>query len=151
MKEAEGFVREALTLTKNLHKRLREWEAQQAITDHGHTVDYTELKQMTADTNKLLVNIRRQLATDWVAVTTREQILRQATKEELIDRDANAARVAERQRLAAERGQPLAMVAQRSEDALQQINASITSLCPWQIGMSTSVPMIAAAQADDVS
>ena len=144
-RDAEGYVKEGLSLTKRLHKRLREWEEHQNCMDHTH-VDYKELKTMAADANKLLVNLRRQLTEDRVVVTTREQILKQTLKEELIDRDANAARVADRQRFSYEKGQGIASLAQRSEEAVQQINASIVSLCPWQIGLSTSVPMIAAAR-----
>lgn len=134
---AEECVKEGLTLTKRLHKE---------IGDSGIDIAISKrLKAMAAEANKLLVRLRRQMAQDQVGVITREQILRQALKDELIDRDANAARVAERQRLQAEKGLGIAMMAQRSEDAIAQINSSIDSLCPYQIGVSTSVAMLAEA------
>lgn len=141
--KAEECVKEGLTLTKQLHKEIGESGIDPAIAKR--------LKGMVAETNKLLVNLRRQMAADWVVVTTREQILKQVLKEELIDRDANAARVAERMRLASEKGHGISTVGQRSDDAVQQMNASIGALCPWQIGLSASVPMIAAVQDDDGS
>lgn len=145
-KESEAYVKEGLSLTKRLHTRMRELEQQQSCSDPTPVVDFAELKSMAANVNKLLVNLRRQLVSDAHAESASQSILRQALKDELIDRDANAARVAERQRLAAERGHGIAALAQRGEEAVGQINLSIAALCPWQIGLSTSVPMIANAQ-----
>jgi len=138
-KEADGYVKDGLSLTKRLHKEI----AESSLSSD----DAKRLKSMAAEANKLLVNLRRQLVDDANSNSVREAILKQVMKEELIDRDANAARISDRQRLASERVHGIASLAQRSEDAVQQINASIVSLCPWQIGLSPSVPMIAAARA----
>ena len=139
---AEAHVRDGLTLTKDLHKRLREWEQQQEVTD-GVVVDYKELKTMVADTNKLLVKIRRQIAIDDNATAARDRVMLQAIKDELIDRDANAARVSERMRVMADRTADGQTLINRSNEAAQQIIASIEELCPWQMKLSQSVPMLA--------
>lgn len=139
VREAEELIKSGLTLTKRLHKDIGDEVADQEVAKR--------LKTLAAETNKLLVKLRRQMACDVTAVNTRESVLKQVLKEELIDRDANAARVSERQRLAYEKSHGFASLAQRSDDAVRQINTSIASLCPWQIGISPSVPMIAAAQA----
>lgn len=141
-REIETHVRDGLTLTKDLHKRLREWEQHQDAADHV-CVDYKELKTMVADTNKLLVKIRRQLAIDDNSTATRDRVMLQAIKDELIDRDANAARVAERMRMIADRTVDGHTVINRSTEAANQISASISALCPWQMKLSQSVPMLA--------
>lgn len=134
---SEILIKECLNLTKQLHQEIGKCELPPESAK--------KLKRMAAEANKTIVKLRRQSAMDAVAASTREQILKQALKEELIDRDANAARIAERMRVAAERGVAIAALAQRSEDAVQQINASIVALCPWQMGVSCGVPLIAAA------
>ena len=130
--------KDALSLTKRLHGEISELSLGQEVNK--------KLKSMAADTNKLLVKIRRQVAEDALVATTREQIIRQALKDELIDRDANAAVIAERQRLVAEKSAGIGQLAQRSDDAVQQISTSIASMCPWQLGLSASVKLIFDAQ-----
>lgn len=141
-REAENLVKEGLSLTKRIHREIGEVGESEIDPEVSK-----KFRGLTADCNRLLVQLRRQLATDAVEAATRDNLLRQTLKEELIDRDANAARVSERQRLLAEKGAGIAQLAQRSEEAIQQIDATLASLCPWAISVSCSVPMLVEAQA----
>lgn len=138
---AETHVREGLTLTKRLHKEIGEL---------GIDPDVAKtLKSKVAEANKLLVTLRRQLHLDDVANEVRHRVMLAAIKEELIDRDANAARVAERLRIMTDRTSDGSSLANRSSDAAQQIAANISGLCPWQMRLSQSVPMLAASSSNE--
>ena len=91
----------ALTATKTLHKRLRELEEAPHVVIDGDPfpkVDYQSLKKLAADANKAIVAMQRHASDDAVRADVRENILREAVRDELIDREANAARVHDRQR-----------------------------------------------------
>ena len=67
----EKHTKKALSATKNLHKRLREWEEHQNCMDHTH-VDYAELKTLAADANKAIQAMQRH-ASDEAVVDVRRR------------------------------------------------------------------------------
>jgi len=130
-------IKTGLSLTKRLHHEVTQIPD---IPDESSK----RLKSMIVDANKLFVKLRRQIFETLNETDVCVTVLKQVLKEEMIDREANAARVSDRQRLAAERGMGVSDLAQRSEEAVTQINNSLASLCPWQISVSPNVSMIAA-------
>lgn len=141
MSEVASLVKEALTRTKRLHSQIS-----QTTQDGGDNDDTSKrLKSEIAETNKILVKIRRQLAADAVVEKTNDLILKKAIKEELVDRDANAARIAERQRVFSEKNVGGAEILARAKDSVLQVHASLSAICPNSTSLSASTPLLAAA------
>ena len=96
----------ALNATKALHKRLRQCEEAQELgaleVSPGSYIDWVALKKLAADANRAVQAMQRLARDQAVQSDVREGILREAVRDELIDREANAARVLDRQRLLAE-------------------------------------------------
>lgn len=63
--------------------------------------------------------------------TTRVSILRKELERDLLDRDANDAKIAERYRMAADRGESFANVLLKSKESNRQIESELLDLCPW--------------------
>ena len=86
----------------------------------------------------------QRLAQDQVAQSdVREGILREAMRDELIDREANAARVLDRQRTLAETRNNGAAVFERSITSAQNIENAIGALCPHQTRIAPGVAALA--------
>jgi hypothetical protein len=63
--------------------------------------------------------------------TTRVAILKKELERDLLDRDANDAKVVERYRMAADRGDTFANVLLKSKDSTRQIESELLEMCPW--------------------
>ena len=139
----------ALTATKTLHKRLRELEEAPHVVIDGDPfpkVDYQSLKKLAADANKAIVAMQRHASDDAVRADVRENILREAVRDELIDREANAARVHDRQRALFEgRDSNTLTVFDRVNQTVAGVEASIASLCPHGLQRSSGVTVLAEA------
>ena len=71
---------------------------------------------------------------DAVRADVRENILREAVRDELIDREANAARVLDKQRTLFEGRDSAALTAfDRANQLVASVEASVASLCPHQL------------------
>jgi hypothetical protein len=145
----DKHAKAALSATKNLHKRLRELEEE----NHGHdghmypTVDFPALKKMAADANKAIQAMQRHASDDALRADVRENILREAVHDELIDREANAARVQDKQRAAFEGRDVAALSAlDRANQTVASVEASIASLCPHQLQRAPGVSVLAEAR-----
>tara|TARA_Y100000389_G_scaffold71280_1_gene68003 strand:+ start:2001 stop:2447 length:447 start_codon:yes stop_codon:yes gene_type:complete len=137
-------TKKALSATKNLHKRLREWEEREAESDSPPSVDYTELKKLAADANKAVQAMQRHASDDAVRANVRENILREAVRDELIDREANAARILEKQRAFFEGKDAGTLKAlERVNQTVANVEASIASLCPHQLQRAAGVSVLA--------
>lgn len=108
----------------------------------------SKLKEMASEANGKLVCLRRKLHLDTIDAQIKLDLLTRALKEELVDRDANAARVADRHRVLDERGNTKATLHSRSRDAASQIAASIATLCPWQLPFASDTIAAIAAEQD---
>lgn len=59
-------------------------------------------------------------------------LLREETRRDLIDRDADDARAVDRYRIAADRGERVATVVQRATTTTRRINAEVLAACPFR-------------------
>ena len=132
----DGHAKAALTATKKLYRLLDECEEAQNIgaleISPGSYVDWSALKTLAANANKAVQALRKHAASEAMVADVREGILREEVREELMDREANAARVLDRQRTLMEVGAGgLAAVHERALQSASQIEASIGALCPY--------------------
>lgn len=138
----DKHAKKALSATKNLHKRLRELEGSPSEPD------WPTLKKLAADANKAIQAMQRHASDDAVRADVRENILREAVRDELIDREANAARVADKQRAAFEGRDAAALTAfDRANQMVAGVEASVASLCPHQLQRAVGVSILAEAVA----
>jgi hypothetical protein len=146
----DKYAKAALSATKNLHKRLRDLEESPLVIMDGEAfpkVDYQALKKLAADANKAIQAMQRHASDDSVRADVRENILREAVRDELIDREANAARVLDRQRALLEgKGESLSAFDKASQ-AVASVEASVASLCPHQLQRAPGVTVLAEAAA----
>jgi hypothetical protein len=137
----------ALNATKALHKRMRDAESAEGIgaleTSPANFFDWQALKKLAADANRAVQAMQRIASDQAVQSDVRESILRGAVHDELIDREANAARVLDRQRLLAEGRDGAGAVFERALTAAQQIEANIGALCPHQAPCAPGVALLA--------
>lgn len=134
----DQLIRDVLNATKEIYSGLSELEIDGATKK--------SLKARAAAANKSMVGIRKHLADARIREDVQRRIILEAVKDEMIDRDANAARVAEKHRMAAERVCTNGSLDTRAEASVAMINAAIASLCPWQGRISASTPLLAAAR-----
>ena len=117
----------ALDATKTLHKRLRELERQNEDSDGNAfpSIDFPELKKLAAHANK-------------------------AVQAMLIDREANAARIQDRQRLLLQQADATETLSafDRAATSASSVEASIAALCPHQTRVAAGVVVIATAAAE---
>ena len=137
----------ALNATKALHKRLRDAEQAQEQgaleISPGNYMDWVALKKLAADANRAVQAMQRLARDQVVQSDVREGILREAVRDELIDREANAARVLDRQRQLAEGKDGAGVVFERALVAAQQIEANIGALCPHKAPCAPGVAVLA--------
>jgi len=145
----DKHTKKALSATKNLHKRLRELEEDPRVIIDGEAfpkIDYPELKRLAADANKAIQAMQRHSSDNALRADVRENILREAVRDELIDREANAARVQDRQRALFEGRDAAALNAfDRANQTVAAIEASVASLCPHQLQRAPGVSVLAEA------
>jgi hypothetical protein len=136
----------ALSATKNLHKRLRELEEESLRKTHNDHIDFKELKKLAAGANKAIQAMQRHASDDAVRADVRENILREAVRDELIDREANAARVHDKQRAMFEGRDSVALSAlEKANQTVAGVEASLASLCPHQLQRAPGVSVLAEA------
>ena len=85
----DKHAKAALSATKNLHKRIQDLEDEMGETDRCYP-NFKELKKLAADANKAIQAMQRHASDDAVRADVRENILREAVRDELIDRAAKA-------------------------------------------------------------
>ena len=120
-------AKEGLSLTKNL------FEAADTAINDSESLDPTSVRSAAKRLNKLLQSLARQQCIEKARATAELDTLRAEMHAELVDREANGARVAERQRFlferhAAQNGQ--ASAADRAAQSAAFVEAALVSLCP---------------------
>jgi len=134
---------EGLSATKLL------FEVTDAAIDAGNPaqLNLKDIRNTAKRLNKLLQVLARQKAYEQARATAELDALRSEMHAELVDREANAARVAERQRFLFERhtaqvGQ--ASAAERAAQSAAFVEAALVSLCPHTTPQSTGCAQLAA-------
>lgn len=145
----EDQAKGALGATKKLWHELNRLQ-QAALTEAGNGPDadvasapWVELKALAAKANKAVQAMQRLGRDEAVRADVRHGILREAVRDELIDREANAARVLDRQRTLAEAQRDGATVLERSLTSARGVEAAIGSLCPHQVHVAPGVALLA--------
>ena len=145
----DKHAKAALSATKNLHKRLRDLEESPHVVIDGDPfpkVDYQALKKLAADANRAIQAMQRHASDDAVRADVRENILREAVRDELIDREANAARVHDKQRAMFEGRDSAALSAlEKANHTVAGVEASLASLCTHQLQRAPGVSVLAEA------
>jgi len=140
----------ALNATKALHKRLREAEEHEGVgaleISPSSYFDWAALKKLAADANRAVQAMQRLARDEAVRADVRQGILREAVRDELIDREANAARVLDRQRTLAEMQHDGVAVLERSIASARAVEAAVGSLCPHHVSMASGVAVLASGR-----
>jgi len=134
----------ALNATKTLWKRLDSLAkgGDERVSACEPSV-FEELRTVAFQANKAVQAMQRCAAQSATTFDVREAILREAVRDELIDREANAARVFDRQRARVEdRADELAAF-DRAHASAQQIEAGVGALCPHQAARAAGVSLLA--------
>ena len=147
----EDPAKGALGATKKLWQELNRMQ-QAAVNQVGTDADaaaaaaaapWLELKALASKANKAVQAMQRLARDEAVRADVRHGILREAVRDELIDREANAARVLDRQRTLAEAQRDGATVLERSLTSARGVEAAIGSLCPHQVHVAPGVALLA--------
>jgi len=142
----DEHVREALNATKSLHAAISALER-----THEHGVEFVRLKKLAARANKAVQSIQRHAQDENVRAGVRENVLREAVRDDLIDREANAARVMDKQRLLSEQAASASSSSnasstfERAMQAAASVESSIALLCAHQARRAPGVALLAAA------
>ena len=131
----EEQARLALNATKTLHRRLAEIQCQPQ--------EQAELRALARSANKAVQAMQKLARDEAVRADVRHDILREAVRDELIDREANAARVLDRQRMLAEAQHDGARVLDRSLASARNIENALGALCPYQMRVAPGVAVLA--------
>ena len=134
---------DGLSTTKALYEA-----ADAAIRDES-PIDLAAVRSTAKKLNKLLLTMARRQSFEKARATIELDTLRMEMHAELVDREANAARVAERQRFlferhAAQNGQ--AAAADRAAQSAAFVEAALVSLCPHTTVESPGCAQIALDQ-----
>ena len=134
-------VSEGLDLTKKLHQTV-----DASLNGNGH-VDLSEVRSAAKRLNKILQGVARHRTFEKARSTAELDALRSEMHTELVDREANAARVAERQRFLFERSSAQngqAVAAERAAQSAAFVEAALVSLCPHTASQSPGCSQLAA-------
>ena len=118
---------DGLSMSKSLY------EAADAAIRNDSQIDLAAVRSTAKKLNKLLLGLARQQNFEKTRSTTENDVLRAEMHAELVDREANAARVAERQRFLFERAaaqQGQAAAGDRAAQSAAFVEAALVSLCP---------------------
>ena len=137
----------ALGATKKLWQGLNLLQVA-AVNEPGADADaaaapWLELKALASKANKAVQVMQRLARDEAVRADVREGILREAVRDELIDREANAARVLDRQRALAETQREGTVILDRALASARGIDQAIGGLCPHQTQMAPGVALLA--------
>ena len=136
----ETQTRAALRATKSLHKRLRELEHNPELRQ-----SVSECKKLASDANKAVQAMRKHTHEQTVATQVQLQLMREAVRDELVDRSAAAARRQEKQRVLLEGALPSTLSAlDRANHVVASLEASLATICPHQREQTRGVAVLAA-------
>lgn len=139
----DEHAKKALNATKGLHNRLRELE-DMATTDQC-LQDFKKLKKLASDANKAVQAMQRHASDEAVRADVSLNILREAVRDDLINRDANAARVIDKQRSMLESNPCAASAFERAHTAANAVESAMIALCPHQTKHASGVALLAEA------
>lgn len=137
----DAHAKQALGSTKSLWKRL---DALAKASDDPAV--FEELRTLAYQANKAVQAMQRCAAQSVTTCDVREAILREAVRDELIDREANAARIFDRQRTRVEDRADALAAFDRAHASVRQIEAGIGALCPHQVSHVPGVALLAEAR-----
>lgn len=134
-----------LSLTKELHDRLA---AGTHIPDNELQRHFRSLNKLFSEQERALKKARRDFEFQKMRHTTELDTLRSEVHCELVDREANAARISERQRFLFER--PVAQPGQtaandRAAASAAYVEAALCALCPHSTPRSNGCDQISSA------
>lgn len=135
----DEHAKQALGSTKSLWKRL---DALARTADDPAV--FEELRTLAFRANRAVQAMQRCAAQSVTMCDVREAILREAVRDELIDREANAARIFDRQRARVEDRADALAAFDRAHASVRQIEAGIGALCPNQVSHTPGVALLAA-------
>jgi len=143
----EASAKRALATTRELHKRLKALEEGCAGTsESSQQTEFKALKKLAAESNRSIQAMNRAGVDEAVRANVRENLLREAVRDELIDREANAARVADKQRTLLEGQGPSVLTAfDRSIVLAKTIEVATTKLFTYQVECTSGVALLAEA------
>lgn len=135
----------ALNATKRMYTKLRELEEAQGAgaIEGSWNPDFVGLMKLAAEANRAVQSMQRLAHLEARRAEISQGVLREAMRDELIDREANAARVLDRQRALAESQNCGTVVLDRALASARSIEASIGALCPNQLSIAAGVAELA--------
>tara|TARA_B110000902_G_scaffold15277_1_gene17988 strand:- start:2 stop:490 length:489 start_codon:yes stop_codon:yes gene_type:complete len=141
----EAHTRAALQSTRDLHAALK--SLAKCVGDDGAKLaEITKLKRLAADANRSVQAIRRCTATKKIQTAVELNLLRAAVQGELVDREANSARILDRQRVIFDNlsaKTPSSVAFDRAAIAVQSIESELAKLCPNRIIKGIGVALLA--------
>lgn len=124
----DEFASKALASTKSLHRRLKELDP---IASGIAKTELCELAKLAATANRAVVALQRHAHASEMQASVRERVLRSAIHSDLIDREANAARVMDKERTLVEQAGG-SDIHERAHLAARVVERSLATLCPHQ-------------------
>ena len=131
----EAHTRAALQSTRDLHLALK--SLAKCVGDDGAKLaEITKLKRLAADANRSVQAIRRCTATKKIQTAVELNLLRAAVQGELVDREANSARILDRQRVIFDNlsaKTPSSVAFDRAAIAVQSIESELAKLDAYHL------------------
>ena len=139
---------QALTATQALHDALEQLGNDNISNlSKRMLVDICSLKKLALKAHRSVLAMQRYMSADATRVQVREQLLREAIREDSMDRAANAARVLDKQRSLIQGNASDALFFERAHTAAHTVELAIAALCPHQTESTPGVRLLAQAQA----
>ena len=132
----DEHARRALNATKALYRRLGNLQA--APRDVAELRELRELRELARTANLAVQGMQRCASDEAVRADVRHGILREAVRDELIDREANAARLLDRQRALSEAQRDNQSILERATASARSIESAIGALCPHRLSVSAT-------------
>ena len=138
---SETHTKVALSATKKL------WRSLDALSKKKggrlEASDFKELKSLALTSNLQIQILKKKVIMEYTEADIRETVLREAMRNDLVDREAHAALVFDRQRVVAENNLDALAAFDRAQTAATQIERGIATLCPHQVRRATGVALVA--------